>query len=207
MAVVDSMPGLEGHSAVLVSDYMLVYGGKVSARKLNPFVFALNLTTLRWQRLACAGSVPPPRAFHSAAMFNWKMLVFGGLLCIGLDDIHYNTYNVFSCADALDESTLLVKGQDRLKDPKALRRVTQQKLEANALYALDLQNEPTWSSVVTGGCIPPTRAHHACTIYRTTMYVFGGYSVHTTARQTDEEVKALYQVYAPGSHNNGMASD
>lgn len=193
--VVDALPGLEGHTSVLVGDYMIAYGGKTGPMTLNAQTYALNLTSLVWQRLRCAGSVPLARAYHSAAVHEQRMYVFGGLLAVGVDDIHYNAYNVFCNVDALDEGTLKLQGQHRKKQPQLLRKVLQQKKESASLHCLDMRSEPTWNTVLTAGCIPPTRSHHSSLVYRGQLYVVGGYSVHTTGRSTDEELKALSLVY------------
>lgn len=199
--VADALPGLEGHTACLIGDYMLVYGGKTASHALSGDAFALNLTSLEWRRLRCSGgSVPMPRAYHSANVFGWKMFVFGGLLAVGVDDVHYNMYNAFANVDALDAQVLERRGAERLREPRTLRKVTQQKKELSALHVLDLENEPTWTDVATFGVIPPPRAHHATTIHRSTLYLYGGYSVYTTGRATDEELKAVYCVYALNLH-------
>lgn len=225
-AVVECLPGLDGHSAIAFGIYLVVYGGKTHATSVSDQVFALELpddaslgmgttppiggsvgarqpressSAGLWRRLRCAGAQPAGRAYHSAVLWaqRQRMIVFGGLLAVGVDDIHYNAYNVMAHPDALDESALRSAGATRRRDPSTLRRVTQQRQEACYVHALDLSLEqPTWTAVVTAGTVPPTRSHHNSTVYRSTMYVTGGYSVHTTGRLTDEEVKALSLVYA-----------
>jgi hypothetical protein len=195
MAVADRFPGLDGHSFVPFGDYGVVYGGKLGATSLNSCTFALDLTTNEVRRLRCAGAVPYARAFHSAAAVGWKMYVFGGLLAVGVEDVHFNAYNVVANVDALDEATLAKPGSTRKRDGALLPRVTQEKREGTSLHVLDLEGEPTWSQPLTTGTMPPTRANHSAAVYRRTMFVYGGYSVHTTGRSTDEEVKACSLVY------------
>jgi hypothetical protein len=196
MAVADHFPGLDGHSCVTIGDYAVIYGGKLAPRQMNAQVFALDLTTNGVRRLRCSGGAPSGRAFHSAVVWGWKMYVFGGLLAVGVEDVHYNAYNYIANLDSLDEQTLSRAGPERRREPNKLPRVTQEKREGTSLHVLDVEGEPCWHQPLTTGTLPPTRANHSAVVYRSAMYVVGGYSVHTTARATDEEVKACHLVYA-----------
>lgn len=189
------MPALEGHTSTLVGDYLVVYGGKPSPMSLNGDVFALNLTTNAWNRLLVSGEAPIPRAYHSACRHGRNVIVFGGLVSIGVDDIHHNTYNMFANVDALPGPVLAKQGQERFKDPMEVRYVTQQRLESRYTHCLSLDGVCSWSPVITHGVTPPTRAHHAACVYRETMFIYGGYSCHVSGRLSDEEFKALNVVF------------
>lgn len=190
-----AMPHLEGHTATTVGDFLIVYGGKCAPMTLNGDVFALNLSTNTWNRLLVSGEAPIPRAYHTACRHGRQLLIFGGIVSVGVDDIHHNTYNMFANVDALPASALSKAGQDRLKDPMEIRYVTQQRLESRYLHCLSLEGTPSWHAVATHGVSPPTRAHHVSCIYRDTMFVFGGYSCHVSGRLSDEEYKALGVVF------------
>ena len=187
--------GLYGHSATAVGNYVVVIGGKSAPFRINRQVFALDIVTKSWSTLECSGADPLPRAFHTAALFGWKLYVFGGLLGVGIDDVHYNSYNAFVHPDCLDRGVLQRNGKDRLKEPAHLRRVTQSRLEAQSLYMLDLEEGATWSAVTTYGNVPPTRANHCSAIYRDSLLVTGGYSVHTSGNVQDEESRVTSCVY------------
>lgn len=189
------MPALEGHTATVVGDYLIVYGGKSAPMTLNGDVFALNLSTSTWNRLLVSGEAPIPRAYHSAVRHGRNIYVFGGLVSVGVDDIHHNTFNMFANVDALPPSVLAKPGHERFKDPIEIRYVTQQRLESRYTHCLSLDGSCSWHAVATHGVTPPTRAHHISCVYRDTMFVFGGYSCHVSGRLSDEEYKALGVVF------------
>lgn len=195
--VVPEMPGLNGHSAITCGDYLVLYGGKTGSHSLNRECFALNFSTNEWRHLKAHGSEALlARAFHTAVMYDRRMLVFGGLIAVGVDDLHYNAFNLVANVDALPEKMLAEKGPERRINPSGLPPVTQEKLEKTHFYSLDLRGEPTWHAPRTSGAEPPTRAGHVAAIYGNQMLIYGGYSVHTTARSTDEEYKQCYSMYS-----------
>lgn len=63
-----------------VADELLVYGGSTSTSGLSftpqGDVWALNLETLQWRRVAASG--PPARLFHAAAVNGRRLFVVGG---------------------------------------------------------------------------------------------------------------------------------
>ena len=108
------MPGLNGHTTVCYGNNLIVYGGLQAPAIFSPDVFALDLTSNKWSRVETNGDelfypsnnnnnfsssssssgVPAPRAFHTSVMVENKMFVFGGLLSVGIEDVHYNMHNV-----------------------------------------------------------------------------------------------------------------
>eukprot|EP00758_Cryptobia_borreli_P003742 Tbor_TRINITY_DN3957_c0_g1::TRINITY_DN3957_c0_g1_i1::g.697::m.697 len=191
------MESTNGHSCVVLGNKIIRYGGKVNPTTLTDETVAMDLATNVWKRLVCAGQVPHPRAYHTAVTHGFRMYVFGGLLAVGLDDIHFNMYNVYANSDALSENILRMDPLNRFKLPKELTKVTQQKLEPCPLHCLDLEGQATWSVVpIMSGPQPPTRAHHAAVVYRNNMFIYGGYSVHTTAIPGDDELQAVYDTYS-----------
>ncbi|CAE7455231.1 ODA11, partial [Symbiodinium sp. KB8] len=69
------------HSAVVIRDQMLVfggYGGSGFSRKDFNDLYSLNCQTWEWQKIKCKGQIPEPRSSHSAAVNEEQMLVFGG---------------------------------------------------------------------------------------------------------------------------------
>lgn len=190
----DRVPGLCGHTATLVSNMMIVIGGKRAAYSLNQDIFALDLESKVWTKLLCAGESPRSRAYHTSTLYGWKLFVFGGLTGVGLDDIHYNNYNVFVHPDCLDHAAAKCRGKERLREPLKLRRVTQQRLEGQYLHCLHLEDAPSWTTITTYGAVPPNRSSHSASIYRDNLYIYGGYSTHTTGHIMDEERQAMYSV-------------
>eukprot|EP00759_Apiculatamorpha_spiralis_P009892 PhF_6_TR16982/c0_g1_i2/m.25677 len=197
--MLSSLPCLEGHTAVPVGQSsIVVFGGKVGPGLLNPCTYTLDLRSMAWRVLLCRGDVvPAPRAYHSATMYAGRMIVFGGLLALGVNDIHYNTYNVYVCSDSLDAATLSMQGKNRLKHPKDVRALTQQKMEVACYYELDLlSEEATWRMPSSTGAIPQPRSNHAAAVYQSTYLIYGGYSVHSTLKPDDPASASLLTVYS-----------
>jgi hypothetical protein len=85
------------------ADELVIYGGNTSRDGLRYTpqgdVWALNLGTGAWRRVATSGMAPRPRLFHAAAIRERQMLVFGGG---GADALTGSFYNE---AFALDLAT------------------------------------------------------------------------------------------------------
>lgn len=201
-----TIPGLSGHTTLLAGNTLLVYGGLAAPFQLCGECYTLDLSTFEWNRLLTAGAVPSPRAFHSAVMDGWRMLVFGGVVAVGVQDVHYNSHNCFAHPDAVN---LLLK-QDRQFGlpndfPPALmsnvnRYVpgcddvwprTQQHTEYSSLHILDVrEKECNWIQMPAIGFAPAPRAHHSAAIFRKWMYIAGGYSVYGSGVNSDPDTHA-----------------
>eukprot|EP01065_Artemidia_motanka_P019223 TRINITY_DN22799_c0_g1_i1.p1 TRINITY_DN22799_c0_g1~~TRINITY_DN22799_c0_g1_i1.p1 ORF type:complete len:928 (+),score=224.98 TRINITY_DN22799_c0_g1_i1:42-2786(+) len=189
------VPGLEGHSAVAVGETVLVYGGRKGPAAISADAWLLHQRTLEWRQLLCRSSAPPARCYHTASLYGGRMLVFGGLLSVGVDDVHYNRYNVFVAADLLPPAARAAKGSARLRDPGALPQVVPATGETACYYELDLLGPATWSCPLTTGRVPEPRSHHTAAVSGDTLYIYGGYSVGTNGRPADDRTKSLYQVH------------
>ncbi|OAD79996.1 hypothetical protein PHYBLDRAFT_106032, partial [Phycomyces blakesleeanus NRRL 1555(-)] len=93
-------PPLVGASISVVGDHVYVFAGRlVASRKMTNTMYVLNLSTLVWSRhipSPDSAQPPHPRYFHSASIYENKIIVFGGMghspasedgLCV-LDDIN-----------------------------------------------------------------------------------------------------------------------
>ncbi|KAF5221382.1 hypothetical protein ECC02_005624 [Trypanosoma cruzi] len=188
--------GLEGHTATMCGESIVVVGGKTAAFYLNASVFSLALSTFEWRRLVCDGAVPLPRAYHSACLHGSRLVVFGGITSVGVNDVHYNTYNVFTLADGLDSETLQQMGTDRFRDTSWLRPVMPQNFEPNGvLYILDMSiSPPRWESVECTGDVPCNRSHHAAAVQGNSMYMIGGYNIYSPQTQPTVDFGCLYRL-------------
>ena len=73
------MPGpLAGHSAVVMDDMMLVFGGVKPGPAVSDSLFGYNLTTGQWNALQRSGAVGPGRTGHAAARWGSALFVYGG---------------------------------------------------------------------------------------------------------------------------------
>ncbi|XP_030212783.1 kelch domain-containing protein 1 isoform X4 [Gadus morhua] len=78
-----------GHSSILLSDKLVVFGGRNTATYLND-LHILNLGFMEYTAVRCDNMAPLPRGFHVAlAVPGNRMLVSGGCSSIGdLQDVH-----------------------------------------------------------------------------------------------------------------------
>lgn len=68
----------DSHSAAVVGERMVVFGGTNGARKVND-LHVLDLRTMEWSRPSCRGAPPAPRESHTATTVGeGKLVVFGG---------------------------------------------------------------------------------------------------------------------------------
>lgn len=68
-----------GHSAVIVGDTMVIFGGRdEDNNKLND-LWLFNFSTYFWEPIRVDDPLPLPRSGHSACMYKDMMLIFGGI--------------------------------------------------------------------------------------------------------------------------------
>eukprot|EP00754_Rhynchopus_humris_P049725 Rhum_TRINITY_DN8552_c0_g1::Rhum_TRINITY_DN8552_c0_g1_i1::g.28625::m.28625 len=164
------LAGVEGHTAVRVSgDAVLRYGGRTKHREITGLAFYLRFEDMEWRELRCSGYAPVGRCYHTADVFAGRMVVFGGLTCVGWDDAHFNNYNVMVSPDMLDPHALAEKGTARFRD--VLRPLTQAADEPYCYHELDLLTS-VWSSPATTGDLPEARSHHASAVHDAKLYVY-----------------------------------
>lgn len=190
-----TIPGLSGHTTLLAGNTLLAYGGLAGPFQLCGESFTLDLSTFEWNRLLTSGSVPAPRAFHSAVMVDWRMVVFGGVTAIGVQDVHFNAHNVVAHPDAVHQLVrqqhLLPAQTKYVADCEQLWPRTQQQTEPSSLHILDIrQKECSWMSVPAIGFSPTPRAHHSACVFRNCMFIAGGYSVYGTGVVGDPDTHA-----------------
>lgn len=68
----------DSHSAVVLGNNMIVFGGTSGSKKCND-LHILNFVTKEWTRPECTGTPPSPRESHSATLVDdEELVVFGG---------------------------------------------------------------------------------------------------------------------------------
>lgn len=68
----------DSHTAVSISNKMVVFGGTNGSKKVND-VHILDFVTKEWIQPKCNGTPPSPRESHSATLVgNEKLVIFGG---------------------------------------------------------------------------------------------------------------------------------
>lgn len=96
-----------GHSACVIGDTMMVFGGFDGKRALND-LHILDLRNMTWSRPADTGAVPPPRAGHTATAIGAYCLIFGGSKADGelFGDVHVLDTQFTTPLDALPPSRM-----------------------------------------------------------------------------------------------------
>lgn len=75
----NSIPGRAYHSAVVLKNKMIVFGGKTSGNVVSDELWSLNFRNLSWNLLKASGDKPTKRFGHTAVAYGDKMILFGGL--------------------------------------------------------------------------------------------------------------------------------
>jgi hypothetical protein len=78
--------GRRGHSMAVKTHHpneFLLFGGQRGNLVLND-LWSFDAQANAWTELRCAGTLPPPRAFHTSYVVNNHLCVFGGMDAIGI---------------------------------------------------------------------------------------------------------------------------
>jgi hypothetical protein len=87
----------QGHSAVVIGDRMIIFGGQNSKQQTLNDLYSYSLSRRVWTKLEPSGVSPMPRMSQSAAVVGSTMLVYGGAVYNGgpgLTDLWTFTLNV-----------------------------------------------------------------------------------------------------------------
>ncbi|XP_042229745.1 tip elongation aberrant protein 1-like [Homarus americanus] len=71
--------GRRGHTALMIGDSMLIYGGYQDLRGSSAELWSFNTQEETWTQLSSRGEQPAPRHAHSAVMHDQQMWVYGGM--------------------------------------------------------------------------------------------------------------------------------
>ncbi|CAA6662179.1 unnamed protein product [Spirodela intermedia] len=147
----------DSHSAAVVGERMVVFGGTNGARKVND-LHVLDLRTMEWSRPSCRGAAPPPRESHTATA------VGEGKLGNYLNDVHVLD------VERMEWTSPEVRG--------SCRRFFVYGGDCGDRYhgevdVLDLDSF-TWSRLAVHGASPGVRAGHAVVNIGSKVYIIGG---------------------------------
>lgn len=181
-----------GHSAVLVSNVFILWGGDTKIRaedRQDDALYLLNLNNREWTRVA-AGSIgggpgPSGRYGHTLAILGSHLLLFGGqvestffdeLWMFDLNSLKstpaWRLVSVNGPRPAMRTGHACVTYQDRMY----LFGGTDGNYHYNDTWCFDL-NTLTWTELKCIGYIPAPREGHAACLIDDIMYVFGGRGV------------------------------
>jgi len=198
----DVPTGRHLHSAVHNSEGgandMVVFGGATNLFQYTNDVYILDLGTGVWQRPSVAGTVPSPRAGHSATRIRGKMYVFGGLGDTGLDSHMYTlTLTTYKWArvttsgyapsglfghsaaryvDAAGQDNIVYFG-GKLQVHRSDNRG--QLTERNGIVSIFNVQQRVWTSYEDPACAQSgtacrSRALHSGVVHGNYLYIFGG---------------------------------
>ncbi|KAL6076185.1 F-box only protein 42 [Balamuthia mandrillaris] len=70
--------GRAGHTATVISNKLVLFGGQTSRQKYLNSVYTLCFDTMKWTKHKALGKGPTPRGGHDAVAYKGELLVFGG---------------------------------------------------------------------------------------------------------------------------------
>ena len=68
----------DGHSACIIGNAMLIFGGYAENVANSPDVYKLDLCHFEWSLVRCSDEPPLYRDFHTATAIGNRMYIFGG---------------------------------------------------------------------------------------------------------------------------------
>lgn len=84
-----------GHTACVLGDRMVIYGGQDKPFSLCGDLWAWDFVLKKWYKGNIGGNVPPARVFHSAVVHDSSMIIFGGLNCDDMFEFVFgNNYKI-----------------------------------------------------------------------------------------------------------------
>lgn len=117
-------PPRHGHTAVVVGEEMIVFGGHSTDAKGRRFlndVWALNLSEWTWRQLISPSpAAPPGRSWHSCAAVDAGILVFGGFVMKARSEDYFDDLWVLNLKTGVWTSLFASKGGPHARNRNAL---------------------------------------------------------------------------------------
>eukprot|EP01090_Pellita_catalonica_P002547 TRINITY_DN1211_c0_g1_i1.p1 TRINITY_DN1211_c0_g1~~TRINITY_DN1211_c0_g1_i1.p1 ORF type:complete len:313 (-),score=51.27 TRINITY_DN1211_c0_g1_i1:65-1003(-) len=166
---------------------LIVFGGEGQNQQFND-LYEFDLSSSSWKRLSDSvdsDTEPPPRKRHSAAVFNDKLVVFGGFQSQG-DSYRGDNYDDLYSFDFTSNSWTKHQNKGPTPCPRAghssdivgskmftFGGSSSSRAEMNELHYLDL-SDFTWLKTRGRGKIPDERYGHSTAIVGKNLFLFGG---------------------------------
>lgn len=177
--------GREGHSAGVIDNQMIIYGGKGQGA-LYSDIFSLNLLTFEWKELEQHGALPGPRESMSSSVIGSTLFVFGGNVCTdSLEEDEY-TNDLYSIAIKNSSAQCKKLTSNGNLPPKRLSHSMSNLNNhflilcggesygktLNDVWVFCLESK-TWKEIQPSNQLRG-RMTHICYSYKDTLIVFGG---------------------------------
>ncbi|XP_063303285.1 host cell factor 2 isoform X1 [Pelobates fuscus] len=202
----DIPPGSAAHGFVCDGTRILVFGGMVEYGRYSNELYELQASRWLWKKLKpqapSNGSPPCPRLGHSLSLHGNKCYLFGGLanesedtnnniprylndfyeleLCPGTGVVGWNLPLMKGTLPSPREShSAVVYSRKDTRKPKLYIFGGMSGSRLDDLWELDIETM-TWTSSEVKGPVPLPRSLHTANVIGNKMYVFGGWTPHTT---------------------------
>lgn len=180
-----------GHTAVAFGSLVYVWGGRNDNTACN-ILYCFDTSTHQWSVPEVKGLVPEARDGHSACIVNDHMYIFSGYLeymesytqevhTLNLRTMTWSyvrtngpspIYRDFHTATGIDGVMFVWGGREV---PSGWYDSPEHEEYSSEMYALDTTTN-RWSIIPASGCIPIGRRSHSAFVYKSYIYVFGGFN-------------------------------
>ncbi|KAF8499070.1 hypothetical protein F5888DRAFT_1611375 [Russula emetica] len=190
-----------GHSTVLSSTILLIWGGIMQNQAFNDSLYLLDLCTTssipvsrEWTRIVVNGPGPGGRFSHTMTLVGSKLFVFGGRSATGkgrLNDIWALDLNCLKSNPFWESSYEPAPGNEKPLPRSGHVSVTtgdriiifggygNPNTKFNDTWSFNISTRK-WTELQCTGPIPSPRATHAAVLIDDVMYVFGGLALDGT---------------------------
>lgn len=177
----------EGHTAVAVEEYLVVFGGCFLDRECFSDVRVLDTVEDRWLAPVVSGVGPTPREGHTATLVADNIYVFGGSSEQGyMNDLYVLAVGEQSAGEQMRMAWGTVDVSGRAPPPREGHSATAvnerifvfggftEEGYSNELYVLNVELM-AWEKPPVAGTAPSGREGHAATLFKDRIIVFGGF--------------------------------
>ncbi|KAF8492373.1 hypothetical protein F5888DRAFT_1858822 [Russula emetica] len=179
-----------GHSAVLSSTILLIWGGIMQNQALDDSLYLLNLVSREWTCILVNGPGPGGRYYHTMTLVGSKLFVFGGRTAKGrLNDIWALDLDCLNSKPFWESYEPAPGNEEPLPRNVHVSVTTGDRIIIfggydgqhvfNDTWSFNISTRK-WTELQCTGSIPSPRGGHAAVLIDDVMYVFGGRAIDGT---------------------------
>eukprot|EP01091_Cochliopodium_minus_P011563 TRINITY_DN3311_c0_g2_i2.p1 TRINITY_DN3311_c0_g2~~TRINITY_DN3311_c0_g2_i2.p1 ORF type:complete len:925 (-),score=275.28 TRINITY_DN3311_c0_g2_i2:403-3177(-) len=173
-----------GHSAIAYENKIYIFGGEGPFKEQFNEIFCYDITTLTWSKIQSLGSLPTPRSYHTATLFNDQMIIFGGVCednqifdtihCLNLKTNMWSQYGMLNAGpnacyghtSVIHDNSLVIYGGVTERGP------------TNHIYIFNFEsnkwNKGSAYNKVIRSDVMENSLHCAVLMNNTKIFIFGG---------------------------------